>query len=305
MENKSSRNKTVSLSEDDIKRYELNLISLQDAVKCSAIENKTINQDIFQVAGFLPKNFTDLLIIDPPYNLSKKFGVSSFNKTSIEEYSKWFESWFIKLLPILKETATVYVCGDWLTSISIYEIVSQYLIVRNRITWEREKGRGAKTNWKNASEDIWFCTVSDNYTFNVDAVKLKKKVLAPYKENGQPKDWQDTADGKFRLTYPSNMWTDLTVPYWSMEENSEHPTQKPEKLLAKLVLASSNEGDFVFDPFLGSGTSSVVAKKLKRKYCGIELDKNWALVAEKRLSMANSSARIQGFDGEMFLDRNL
>jgi site-specific DNA-methyltransferase (adenine-specific) len=281
------------------------LITLHDKAECYEIENKTINQDIFQVADLLPKKFTDLLIIDSPYNLSKKFGTNSFNKTSIEEYSKWFESWFIKLLPILKDTATVYICGDWLTSVSIYEIVSKYLIVRNRITWEREKGRGAKMNWKNSSEDIWFCTVSDIYTFNVDAVKLKKKVLAPYKENGQPKDWQDTKDGKFRLTHPSNLWTDITVSYWSMEENTEHSCQKPEKLIAKLILASSNENDFVFDPFSGSGTTSVVAKKLNRKYCGVEMDKNWALVIEKRLAMADSNTRIQGFDGVTFLDRNL
>lgn len=82
---------------------------------------------------------------------------------------------------------------------------------------------------------------------------------APYREDGRPKDWEETPDGKFRNTYPSNFWDDISIPYWSMSENTEHPTQKPEKLIAKLILASSNEGEVVFDPFLGSGTTSVVA----------------------------------------------
>ena len=69
---------------------------------------------------------------------------------------------------------------------------------------------------------------------------------------------------------PSNFWDDISIPYWSMPENTGHPTQKPEKLLAKLILASSNEGDVIFDPFAGVGSSLVTAKKLNRKYVGIE-----------------------------------
>ena len=209
-----------------------------------------------------------MLILDPPYNLTKKFGAETFREMTLIEYEKWFEGWFVKILPMLKHTATLYVCGDWKSSAALHRVLERHVIVRNRITWEREKGRGAKTNWKNASEDIWFCTVSDDFYFNVEAVKLKRKVIAPYKENGLPKDWEKTHEGDFRLTHPSNLWTDLTVPFWSMPENTDHPTQKPEKLIAKLILASSREGDFVFDPFLGSGTTAVVAKKLGRKLLG-------------------------------------
>ena len=72
-------------------------------------------------------------------------------------------------------------------------------------------------------EDIWFATVSSEYTFNLEAVKLRKKVLAPYRSQGQPKDWQETAAGKFRDTCPSNFWDDISVPYWSMPENTAHP----------------------------------------------------------------------------------
>ena len=177
--------------------------------------------------------------------------------------------------------------------------------MQNRITWEREKGRGSKSNWKNSSEDIWFCTMSEDYTFNVDNVKLRRKVLAPYRNgDGTPKDWEVTREGNFRDTHPSNIWTDITIPFWSMPENTDHPTQKSEKLIAKLVLASTNSGDFVLDPFLGSGTTSVVSKKLGRKYLGIELDEEYSLLAEKRLEIAESEPEIQGFSDGVFWERN-
>lgn len=182
--------------------------------------------------------------------------------------------------------------------------MNDYTKVRNRITWQREKGRGAKANWKNATEDIWFGTLSDDYYFNVEAVKQKRKVIAPYKENGQPKDWEETKEGNFRLTHPSNFWDDISIPYWSMPENTDHPTQKPEKLIAKLILASSPENGIVLDPFLGSGTTSVVAKKLNRKYIGIEVNEEYCIWAEKRLALADNDKTIQGYSGGVFWERN-
>jgi len=148
--------------------------------------------------------------------------------------------------------------------------------------------------------------VSDDYTFNVEAVKLQRRVLAPYRDgSGQPKDWQDTKQGKFRATHPSNLWTDISVPFWSMPENTDHPTQKPEKLVAKMILASSNPGDVVLDPFLGSGTTSVVAKKLGRRYVGIEQAELYCCLAQKRLAMAEEDLTIQGYRDGYFWERNV
>ncbi|MGE5497424.1 MAG: DNA-methyltransferase, partial [Syntrophothermus sp.] len=208
------------------------------------------------------------------------------------------------LKPLLKPTASVYICGDWLSSASIYQAASKHFIVRNRITWEREKGRGAKSNWKNAGEDIWFCTMSDEYTFNLDAVKIRRRVMAPYTQEGKPKDWDKTENGNYRDTHPSNIWTDITIPFWSMPENTDHPTQKSEKLLAKIILCSSNEKDFVFDPFLGSGTTTVTAKKLGRRFLGIEQNPEYCMFTEKRLLMADSNKKIQGFSDGVFWERN-
>lgn len=286
-------------------RHQRNLVRLSGPVEPHDIENRTINQDLFQILDWLPASFVDLLFIDPPYNLTKSFNARTFTQRSTEQYSEWLESWFPKLLSTLKPTASVYICGDWRSSAAIHLTGEKHLIVRSRITWEREKGRGAKANWKNCSEDIWFCTVSDEYTFNVEAVKLKRRVMAPYTDSdGKPKDWQETAKGRYRLTHPSNIWTDLTVPFWSMPENTDHPTQKPEKLLAKIILASSRPGDLVLDPFLGSGTTSVVAKKLQRRYVGIELDAMYSSLAEKRLAMADKDKAIQGYSDGVFWERN-
>ncbi len=87
-------------------------------------------------------------------------------------------------------------------------------------------------------------------------------------------------------------------------KNTDHPTQKPEKLLAKVILASSREGDFVFDPFLGSGTTAVVARKLGRLYCGVEIDTEYCCLAEKRLAMAEFDDTIQGYSQGVFWERN-
>ncbi len=302
---KSPRNKTITLSRKEISDYSKRLIKLDNKTSLSEIINKTINQNLFDVLDFLPEKFVDLIIIDPPYNLTKTFNSNSFKERSVLEYAEWIESFIPKLKKILKPNASIYFCGDWHTSISIPLVLEKYFIVRNRITWEREKGRGAKSNWKNNSEDIWFCTNSNKYTFNTDTVKLNRRVLAPYRDsNGKPKDWSSFKNGDYRLTFPSNIWNDISVPFWSMGENTPHPTQKPEKLIAKLILAGSNKGDLVFDPFLGSGTSSVVAKKLDRKFVGIELDRFYACIAEKRLEEAEKNKSIQGYEFGVFWERN-
>jgi site-specific DNA-methyltransferase (adenine-specific) len=239
------------------------------------------------------------------YNLTKNFNDRKFRETSLDEYSEWLDSWLSQTVRILKPTASIYICGDWRSSAAIHLVGQKYFLPQNRITWEREKGRGAKSNWKNCSEDIWFFTVSEDYYFNVEAVMVKRQVVAPYThENGEPKDWTESEDGRFRVTHPSNLWTDLTVPYWSMPENTDHPTQKPEKLLAKIILASSKEGNLVFDPFNGSGTTTVVAKKLGRRYLGVEVDETYCCLALKRLELADSDSTIQGYVDGVFWERN-
>ena len=301
---KSSRNKTIDLSVEQGESYLRRCISVENGVCAEDIMDKTIIGDSLSVMPLLPSAFADLVIADPPYNMNKVFGENAFHRLSENEYYKYTLNWLSLVRPLMKDTGSIYVCCDWGSSAAISAALSEFFTVRNRITWQREKGRGAARNWKNSMEDIWFATVGKDYTFNLEAVKLRKKVLAPYRENGKPKDWEASPEGNYRATCPGNFWDDVTVPYWSMPENTAHPTQKPEKLLAKLILASSNAGDTVFDPFLGSGSTSVTAKKLGRHYCGIEQNPKYCLWCEKRLEMADTDKSIQGFRDGVFLERN-
>lgn len=301
---KATRNKTIDISIEEGRNYLDKCITINAPANLREVLNKTICGDSFTVLDYLPPNFVDLLVVDPPYNLDKDFGSEKFKKMTDQEYYEYTESWVKKLTPLLKETASIYVCCDWHSSSIIGQVLNKYFYVQNRITWQREKGRGSLSNWKNGMEDIWFATVSKKYTFNLENVKIRRKVVAPYKSNGKPKDWEETVNGNFRNTCPSNFWDDISIPYWSMPENTAHPTQKPEKLLAKLILASSNKGDIILDPFLGSGSTSVTAKKLGRNYVGIEKNQQYCIWAEKRIEMADKDTTIQGYTNGVFWERN-
>jgi len=301
---KSKLNKTIDLTIEEGKVYLDRCIKVNSRFDVGGILDKTLLGDTFEILSLMPEKFIDLLIVDPPYNIDKDFHGNKFKKSAHGIYEEYTKAWIERVLPLLKNTASVYVCCDWKSSIVIASVLKRYFYIQNRITWQREKGRGALYNWKNGMEDIWFATMSKDYTFNVEAVKTRRRVVAPYKVDGKPKDWEETDEGNFRNTYPSNFWDDISIPYWSMPENTAHPTQKPEKLLAKLILVSSNEKDIVFDPFLGSGSTSVCAKKLGRHYVGIEQNEQYCVWAEKRLEMADADKRIQGYEDGVFWERN-
>lgn len=309
---RAGRNRTLYLEDFEIPAFKKKLITaeeLSQADKSFFAErqfvNHTINDDIIHALSVLPDGFANLIIIDPPYNLTKNFNGTTFSARSDDSYDEYLATWFPQVCKKLAPNGSLYICGDWKCTSSLQRAVQKELTILNRITWQREKGRGAKSNWKNGMEDIWFAVKNeDDYYFDVESVKQKRRVIAPYKEDGKAKDWQEEDDGKFRLTYPSNFWDDISIPFWSMPENTDHPTQKPEKLYAKLILASSRPGDIVFDPFLGSGTASVVAKKLGRNYCGIELNEEYAMLAEKRLQLAETDKSIQGYADGVFWERN-
>lgn len=303
---KSLKNKTIDFSLEDGKDYLSKCLKIQEKKTKDEIIDKILLGDIFTTIPNLPRNFVDLLIADPPYNIEKDFHGNSFHQMSLEKYIEYTENWINLVEPLLKPNASIYICCDWKSSSAIEYVLNKHFTVQNRITWQREKGRGAKHNWKNAMEDIWFATKSnsDNFTFNVDDVKIRRKVIAPYKAEGKPKDWEDTNEGKFRNTFPSNFWDDISIPYWSMPENTAHPTQKPEKLLAKLILASSNPNEMIFDPFMGSGSTAVTAKKLGRHFCGTEMNEQYCCWTQKRLEMADFNKTIQGYTNGVFWERN-
>ena len=299
---RASMNRTIILTDEDKNvNININFINEQNDIYQGNFEN--FNKQI-------PDKYFNLIILDPPYNLTKKYGENTFKAMSDEDYFNYSLKIFSECLRVLKDNGTMYICGDWKTSY-IQRKALEYLEnqdmcdVINRITWARDKGRGAENNWKNNIEDIYMVVKSkDNYIFNIDAVKMRKTVLAPYKDkNGNNKDWKDDGDGAYRMTHPSNVWFDITVPFWSMSENTDHPTQKSEKLYAKLILASSNEGDIIYEPFAGVGTACVTAKKLNRNFVGVELENEYVLLGKKRLVMAETNNVIQGYEDGIFRDR--
>lgn len=311
---RASRNRTITLSEKEIPSLKNQILTIKQLNALSnssqpniidSLTDKTINADLLDSLKYIPDEFANLIIIDPPYNLTKNFNGTTFNARSDSSYDEYLASWLPLVCKKLKKNGSLYLCGDWKCTSSLQRALEKELTILNRITWQREKGRGAKSNWKNGMEDIWFAVKNpDDYYFDVESVKLKRKVIAPYKVDGVPKDWEKSDEGNFRLTYPSNFWDDISIPFWSMPENTDHPTQKPEKLYAKLILASSKEGDTIFDPFLGSGTSSVVAKKLNRHFLGIEINEEYSLLAQKRINLAENDKSIQGYSQGVFWERN-
>lgn len=301
---KAPKNKTIDLSVEEGAEYLARCIRVEAPAALNEVLDRTILGDCLAVLPMLPRGFADLLIADPPYNLDKDFHGSRFSRMDDAAYEAYTIQWLDAALPCLKPDGSVYVCCDWRSGAVIGRVLESRLHVRNRITWQREKGRGAKKNWKNSMEDIWFATLSEDYSFDADAVRQRRRVLAPYRDKGQPKDWQETKDGRFRDTAPSNFWDDISIPYWSMPENTAHPTQKPEKLMAKLVLASCPKGGTVLDPFLGSGSSAVTAKKLGRHFVGIEQNPRYCVWCEKRLELAERNPGIQGYADGVFWERN-
>ena len=305
MKQRASMNRTIKLTEEEIYTY-------KDYIDEHFIENtnQVICNDFKTINSQIPNKYVDLILIDPPYNLTKTYGENTFKAMKDSEYCEYILGILEECLRVLKDDGTLYICGDWKTSYiqrKALEILENRGMcdVINRITWARDKGRGSLTNWKNNIEDIYMVVKDkNNYKFNCDAVKMKKTVLAPYKDkNGNNKDWKDDGDGAYRMTAASNIWFDIVVPFWSMPENTDHPTQKPEKLYAKLILASSNPKDVVYEPFAGTFTGCVTAQKLDRNWLGVELEHEYCLLGQKRLIMAEINKNIQGYEDGIFRDK--
>jgi len=278
MTGKSNRNKTITVTEEEkcslLKQIYVDANSIYKGVPV----DKVINADASSVLEYIRNDSISLVFIDPPY--------WSKSKDTSTEYIQWIEELLQTTWDKMTRNSSIYICQDWYGSSLVEEaLINSDFSIQNRITWVRNKGRGAQRNWKAMHEDIWFATKTDEYKFNLADIMVKKEVKATYRDRGVPKDWSIVNGKPVRLTMPSNMWTDMCVPFWSMPENTEHPYQKPEKLLERIITASSDKGDTVLDFFAGSGTTGVVAKRLGRHFVLVENDQNWCCVSQKRLNL--------------------
>ncbi len=273
--------------------------------------NTYYNLSYEESINIINNNSIDMFFCDPPYfisgNKSEEINLKTGDRYDWDkqwknknDYYKWTKDWLKISYNQLKETGSIYVCTSWEHSGKIQEIMEEIgFKIMNRITWKREKGRGAKKNWKSTHEDIWFAVKNENkYKFYVDRVMVEKKVVAPYRDSeGNPKDWFERDGKKFRNTYPGNLWNEFTVPFWSMSEVKsyaqtkktpeniliKHNTQKPKELVKKCILSSTDENDIICDYFVGSGTSAIAAKELNRNFIVFDINSNCIKMLETRL----------------------
>ena len=219
----------------------------------------------------------DLIVTDPPYNLSKNYGESKDNLT-FENYINFSFKWLSEAKRVLKPNGTIYVFMGMQFISYIYKILDCDLKLKfnSWITWFYTQGIGKTRGFSPRHDDILMFTKSRDYTFNLDSIRVPQK----YYRN----------INNMRGANPGNVWEFSHVHFCSGNRQN-HPTQKPEGLIERMVLASSNEGDVVLDPFVGSGTTARVCQQLNRKFIGFDNNPEYIKMSEERLAQP-----FTGFD---------
>lgn len=240
-------------------------------------EIKIICGDAIETMQDIKSNSVDLIIADPPYNLGKNYGNGS-DSMNFEKYIQFTQKWTKEASRIIKQTGTLYVFMGFRFISYLYEILEKEnsLNFVNWICWHYTQGIGKTKGFSPRHDDILIFTKSSNYTFNLDSIRVPQKYYR--------------LRNNMRGANPGDVWQFSHIHY-CQDNRQDHPTQKPEGLIERMVLASSNEGDFVLDPFSGSGTTLRVCQQLNRKCIGIELNEEYVKMTKKRLS-----EKFTGFD---------
>lgn len=233
--------------------------------------------DALELLRTIESESVDLVIADPPYNLGKNYG-NNHDIKGFREYLQFSESWLQEAHRILARHGTLYVFMGFRFISYLYDILDQRLgmYFNSWITWHYTQGTGKTRGFSPRHDDILMFTKSDDFKFNLDTVRIPQKYY---------RDRNNMAGAN-----PGDVWAFSHVHY-SNPEREAHPTQKPEALIARMVLVSSDEGDLVLDPFIGSGTTLRVCQVLERRCIGIELNPEYVALARKRLAKP-----FQGFD---------
>lgn len=219
----------------------------------------------------------DLIVADPPYNLNKNYGNKS-DSMSFNDYIDFTISWTKETTRVLKPTGTMYVFMGFRFISYLFKILEQEnsLLFNNWICWHYTQGIGKKKGFSPRHDDILVFNKSKKYTFNLDDIRVPQKFYRSV--------------NNMRGANPGDVWEYSHIHY-CQDNRQNHPTQKPEGLIERMVLASTNEGDFVVDPFSGSGTTLRVCQHLKRNCIGIELNPDYVEMTKMRLSQ-----KFTGFD---------
>lgn len=213
----------------------------------------------------------DLIVTDPPYNLNKDYGKSKDN-LEFNDYLEFSRSWLKEAKRVLKKDGTIYIFMGMRYISYIYEILEQELgmYFNSWITWHYTQGIGKTKGFSPRHDDILMFTKNEKkYTFNLDDIRIPQKFYRSV--------------NNMRGANPGNVWSFSHMHYCN-KNRQQHPTQKPEGLYERMILASSNVGDTILDPFLGSGTCIRVAQELDRNCIGIELNQDYVEMARERLN---------------------
>jgi DNA modification methylase len=231
--------------------------------------DRLIAGDALDVLPQISSASVHLVCTDPPYNLGKDYG-TMVDRKAWDEYEQFTRAWLTECARILRSDGSLYVFMGTRFIARLYMILEEMDFLFNGwITWHYTQGMGRTIGFSPRHEDILYFTKSVDYTFNLDAVRIPQKY---YRERNN-----------MRGANPGDVWTFSHVHY-SNPEREDHPTQKPEALIERIVRASSNENDIVLDPFVGSGTTARVAQALNRRYIGIDVTPEYIALAEQRLT---------------------
>ena len=235
----------------------------------------------------------DLIFADPPYNIGKRFSQFLDKWPSDVEYAKWCESWLAVCLRKLKDCGSLYVMTSTQSMPHLDLFLRNQITVLSRIVWHYDSsGVQAKNRYGSMYEPILYCVKDEaQYTFNADDIRVEAKTGAKRKLI----DYRKPTPAPYNISkVPGNVWYFPRVRY-RMPEYEEHPTQKPEVLLERIIKASSNAGDLVLDPFAGTFTTNAVAQRLGRRSIGIERESEFVKIGLRRLSIQRE------LDGEELL----
>ena len=249
-------------------------------------EDRTIfHGDALDVLPILPDESVDLIFVDPPYNIGKKY-VNFIDKWPSESaYVEWCKQWLDICIQKLSPTGTMYVMASTQSMPYLDLYLRDRLTILSRIVWHYDSsGVQAKKRFGSLYEPILHCVKDPNtYTFNAESIMVEAKTGSQRKLIDYRKKKPAVYNSK---KVPGNVWYFPRVRY-RMPEYEEHPSQKPEALLERIILASSNPGELVLDPFAGTFTTCAVAKRLGRRCIGIEIEEEYIKIGLRRLGIAS------------------
>ncbi|MCA6069832.1 MAG: adenine-specific DNA-methyltransferase [Endomicrobium sp.] len=265
-----------------------NIFQISEVIKDVKSMEKSIAilGDSIETLKLFPNKSIDLVFADPPYNIGKNFGNNKDKWDTIDSYINWCKIWIDECMRVLKDTGTMYfmTATQYMSFVDVY--ISQKYNVLSRIIWSYDSsGVQSKYIYGSLYEPILMLNKysKSSYTFNYEDILVEAKTgaqrqLIDYrKDPPQPYNTQKV---------PGNVWNFNRVRF-RMEEYENHPTQKPEALLERIIKASSNPGDVVLDPFSGSFTTSAVALKLQRLSIGIELNPEYFKLGLRRVGICD------------------